>query len=302
MNPNNWIAIAMYDEISQPLSTSIALRHIAGLILFGLVLLSCSTPPDPKPPQPPTPTVTTSTPTPAPKITNVILMIGDGMGPQQIGLLMEYAHRAPTSIYKGRVTALEDIMDQGRIGMSRHGPADGIVVDSACSATQLATGVAAPSEVIGVDAQGNPAETILEKAKKMGKATGLVSDTRITHATPAAFAAHVPHRSMENAIAAAMLKTGPDIMLSGGLRHWIPASSNEEGSTAQQTLTTITGGKLKLKSKRSDERNLIAEAQEAGYEVIFDRTALKSSKYDKILGLFAYSGMMDGIQASRHLH
>lgn len=40
------------------------------------------------------------------EIKNVILMIGDGMGPQQVGLLETYANQAPNSIYKGQTTAL----------------------------------------------------------------------------------------------------------------------------------------------------------------------------------------------------
>lgn len=134
-------------------------------------------------------------------------MIGDGMGPQQVGLLESYAKLAPNSIYKGKPTALYQLAQDGVIGSSLTHPDDAIVVDSACSATMLATGISTGSEVIGIDPDGNSIETVLEKAKRMGKATGLVSDTRMTHATPAAFAAHQPHRSLENEIASDMLAT-----------------------------------------------------------------------------------------------
>ncbi|MEF1307819.1 alkaline phosphatase, partial [Vibrio owensii] len=116
------------------------------------------------------------------EIKNVILMIGDGMGPQQVGLLETYANHAPNSIYKGETTALYKLAQEGVIGSSLTNPEDAIVVDSACSATMLATGIPTASEVIGIDSQGNHVETILEKAKAKGKATGLVSDTRMTHA------------------------------------------------------------------------------------------------------------------------
>ena len=68
-----------------------------------------------------------------------------------------------------------------------------------------------------------------ELAQKLGKVTGLVSDTRLTHATPAAFAAHQPHRSLENEIAVDMLEQRVDVMLSGGLRHWLPEVVNDKG-------------------------------------------------------------------------
>ena len=231
------------------------------------------------------------------KIRNLILMIGDGMGPQQIGLLESYARHAPSSIYNGNPTGMTQISKTGLTGFSMTNPIDALVVDSACSATQLAIGVPTGSEVVGVDADGNPVETILEKAKRLGKATGLVSDTRLTHATPAAFAAHQPHRSLENEIAVEMLEVQPDVMLSGGIRHWIPKSTNEKGELYQQ-LQTQTGGTVKLKSKRKDERNLLAEAADKGYQLAFNRMQLDKAD-GKVLGLFAYSGMMDGIQYSQ---
>ncbi|NNU12599.1 alkaline phosphatase [Vibrio parahaemolyticus] len=231
------------------------------------------------------------------EIKNVILMIGDGMGPQQVGLLETYANHAPNSIYKGQTTALYKLAQEGVIGSSLTNPEDAIVVDSACSATMLATGIPTASEVIGIDSQGNHVETILEKAKSKGKATGLVSDTRMTHATPAAFAAHQPHRSLENNIASDMLESGVDVLLSGGLRHWIPKSTNDKGET-YQALEKLTQGSVYLKSKRKDERNLLTEAQDQGYSLAFSRDMLAQAKGDKLLGLFAYSGMNDGIAYS----
>lgn len=206
---------------------------------------------------------------------NVVLIIGDGMGPQQIGLLELYARRAPGSPYSGP-TAFKHMADTGSTGFSLHYPMDRAVVDSACSATQLALGVPAPSEAIGVDERGDPQPSVLVRAMEAGKATGLVSDTRMTHATPAAFAAHVPHRSLENQIAEQMIATGADVMLSGGRRHWIP--SDEEGS------------------RRDDARDLRREAEQAGYTVVEDRATLGAAPEGKLLGLFARSGMMDAIE------
>jgi len=236
------------------------------------------------------------------EVKNLILMIGDGMGPQQIGLLELYAREAPHSSYAGEATGISKFSSSGVMGMSLTHPSDAIVVDSACSATQLAIGKWAPSEVIGLDALGNPQETILEKAKRLGKATGLVSDTRLTHATPAAFAAHQPHRSLENKIAQEMLSIGPDVMLSGGLRHWIPKEINDKG-VAYQQLQAMTGPTLKLKSKRKDNLNLLTTAKDSGYQLAFTKEQLdNTSKDGKVLGLFAYSGMNNGIKHSRLLN
>ncbi len=233
------------------------------------------------------------------KIKNVIMLIGDGMGPQQMGLLEAYARQAPNSIYKGESTSLSEITAESTVGLSMHNPADALVVDSAASASQLATGTFSPSEAIGVDVRGDAVETVLELAKKEGRATGLVSDTRLTHATPAAFASHQPHRSLENEIAVNMLEGNHvDVMLSGGLRHWVPASVNEKGKT-YESIQSMTGNAFSVSSKRKDERNLLKEAQERGYKLAFDREQLTSLEDGRVLGLFSNSGMMDGIVYSQ---
>lgn len=231
------------------------------------------------------------------KVKNLILLIGDGMGFSQVGLLNSYAKYAPNSIYKdkNRVTALEQVMNDGVTGCIYHEAANVLVTDSAASATQLASGQWAGSEMIGIDKNGNPVETILEKAEKSGKSTGLISDTRLTHATPAAFAAHQAHRTKENEIASDMLNNDVDVMLGGGLRHWIPEQANDKESEIHQTLAKKTGGKIKIKSKRRDNRNLLDEAFQKGYEIAFNRAQMKKSSGNKLLGLFSYSAMPDAI-------
>ncbi|MBI4356284.1 MAG: alkaline phosphatase [Gammaproteobacteria bacterium] len=232
----------------------------------------------------------------SPGVKNIILLIGDGMGPQQIGFLVQYAHNAPNSIYQGRQTSLEKMMREGRTILSLTHPAHALVVDSACSATQLATGVFSGSEMIGLDADGNPVETILERAEKLGKSTGLVSDTRITHATPAAFATHQAHRSSENEIAEELLRPDVDLMLSGGLRHWLAQSVNQKKEAYSQAVA-LTGGTINIYSKRKDEKNLLAVAKKQGYALVFNRGELKKTPAEtpKLLGLFSASQMPDGI-------
>ncbi len=233
-----------------------------------------------------------------PQVKNVIMMIGDGMGPQQMGLLESYAQHASSSIYKGQPTGLAKMINNGTLGLSLHNPAHTLVADSACSASQLATGVPSLSEAVGLDLDGNPVETVLELAKAKGKATGLISDTRLTHATPAAFASHRYHRSLENQIAEDMLANQVDVMLSGGIRYWIPKEANEKGD-AYNALVKQTGGTVKIKSKRKDNKNLLNEAEEMGYSLAFNREGLSKAENGKLLGLFAYSGMQDGIEYSQ---
>lgn len=228
------------------------------------------------------------------KVKNVILMIGDGMGAQQVGLLEEYARRAPNSVLASTTTGLQSFADNGRIGLSMNAPMGAnpsLVVDSACSASQLATGKGSISEAVGLDDNGNKVQTILEKAKAMGKATGLISDTRLTHATPAAFAAHQSHRSYENEIAQDLLTVGVDVMLGGGSRHWVP-----DGDFGAMAAELNAPSHVIKKSKRPDDRNLIKEAQTAGYGLAFTKAQLAAASGTKLLGLFDDSAMNDGIE------
>ncbi len=228
------------------------------------------------------------------KTKNIILLIGDGMGPQQLGLLLAYAKKAPNSYYKGRETSFEKLINHqnGQMGLMTHNPAGSIVIDSASAASQIATGAPSGSEMIGLDEAGRPVETVLEIAKKKGKSTGLVTDTRLTHATPASFASHFAHRSMENEIAEEMLLSGNvDVMLGGGLRHWIPRNFKKEELNA-----LLGSNKIKLKSKRRDNKNLLTLAKKRGYDLAFGKSQLQKAKGNKILGAFSYSGMPNGIK------
>lgn len=239
-----------------------------------------------------------ATPKSEPKAKNVILMIGDGMGPQQVGLLHDFALHSSSPIYKNRKAAIEQFADTGSVAFSNTGPHNSLVVDSACSATQLATGKPALSEVIGLDIEGKPVQTSLEAAKALGKATGLISDTRVTHATPGSFAAHQAHRSMENEIASDMLANNVDVMLGGGLRYWIPQEVNSDAAIKTAVTAQVNGAEIRIKSKRKDSRNLLSEATEAGYSLAFDGAQMQAATGDKLLGLFHYSTMLDGIAYS----
>jgi len=235
----------------------------------------------------------------APKIKNVIMIIGDGMGPQQVGLLLSYARQAPHGVLRDHRTALDRMLENGRIGISLTYPDGALVTDSAASATQLATGKFAKAEMVGLDAEGRPAENIIEKAKRWGKATGLVSDTRITHATPAAFAAHETHRSHETIIPEGLLATDADLMFSGGLDYWLPKAASEKSSAVHQQFETMTEHAFKIGSARKDDKNLLETAQKQGYQLVFNARQLRQAT-GKTLGLFAGSGMSDGTIESRN--
>ena len=156
---------------------------------------------------------------------NVILFIGDGMGAGQV-----QAARA----YQGRPLAFETF--EGRGLVSTHS-ADNEVTDSAAAATAMATGHKVDNHVLSVAipanadyAEGAPMLTVLEEAARRGKSSGLVTTTSITHATPAAFAAHVSARAGVAEIAAQYLADSrPQLLLGGGGQGMSPEAAAAAG-------------------------------------------------------------------------
>jgi alkaline phosphatase len=196
---------------------------------------------------------------------NVILMIGDGMGPAHVGIASLYATRQ-----LGKNLVMTEIMDKGRTAYLVNDTADATVTESAAAATQMATGVKVTARAIGMGPDGRVLKTILEIAKEKGKATGLVTTSGITDATPAGFVAHVAHRSAEDEIADQLVKSGVNILFGGRKAFFLPESE---------------------KGGRKDGRNLLAEARRQGYAVAATGEEMKAAEGQKILGLFNSGNM-----------
>jgi alkaline phosphatase len=208
------------------------------------------------------------------KAKNVILLIGDGMGPTHFGAAWLYSTRM-----LGKDMKMVELMKAGRTAYVVNDTADAIVTESAAAAGQIATGKRMTARALSMAADGkSPVTTILETLKNKGLATGLVTTSGITDATPAAFAAHVPHRSDEISVAEQELKMGVDILMGGRKQFFLPE---------------ISAG------KRKDGRNLLDEARAAGYTVVGDGEEMKAAQGSKILGLFNMGNMAYEIDRGR---
>ncbi len=211
---------------------------------------------------------------------NVILFIGDGFGATQMSLGIQYAR-----LVEQRELNIDSLMQDGNTGYSLTLPFDNIVIDSAAGATQMATGQLARNDMLGLDPDGYPIETILEWAHKRGLGTGLVSTVRITHATPAAFAVHQSSRyNSEQVLMDDILQDGDvDVLLGGGARALVPA-----GSLVSQTLTGIAR-ELDGESVREDAVNRVEELTGQGYAIASDSSSLReaATHATKLLGMFS---------------
>eukprot|EP01116_Phalansterium_solitarium_P000902 TRINITY_DN10746_c0_g1_i2.p1 TRINITY_DN10746_c0_g1~~TRINITY_DN10746_c0_g1_i2.p1 ORF type:complete len:526 (-),score=167.86 TRINITY_DN10746_c0_g1_i2:346-1890(-) len=143
------------------------------------------------------PKATTATPK------NIIFMIGDGFGPASLTFARTVSGAPLTldSILVGNVQTFSYTND---------------ITDSAAGATAYACGKKTSNIAIGVDHLDVPCGTLLEAARRKGMKTGLVATSRITHATPAGFSAHVVERDMEQLIAKQQVDAQVDVMFGGG--------------------------------------------------------------------------------------
>jgi alkaline phosphatase len=190
-------------------------------------------------------------------VRNIIFCIGDGMGMGQIAMARIKAAGPGGTLYMERMPVT---------GFIRTHSADALVTDSPAAGTALASGVKTNNGMIGIMQDGTRYQTILEAAKAKGMATGLVVTSRITDATPAAFASHVTSRKMQDKIAEQLIANKVNILFGGGKEYFLPKSSSE--------------------SKRSDQKNLIEQAEKAGYLYIRTAEELRTAHHPYILGLF----------------
>jgi alkaline phosphatase len=212
---------------------------------------------------------------------NVILLIGDGMGFPQLTLARIDKAGENLSDYVSTELFMDGMEQTGYVSTFS---ANSLVTDSAPAATAMATGSKTNNGVIGQDATAIPKKmdgknltTIVEIAEKAGLSTGLITTTRITHATPAAFYAHVDNRDNESEIADQLAKSNVEVILGGGLQYFV--GKNNTDPTGKE-------------GKRNDDRNLLADFDSQGYAFVYNETAfgnVDAKKTEKLLGLFESS-------------
>lgn len=182
---------------------------------------------------------------------NIVIMIGDGMGPAYTSAYRYYQDNPNTQEVE------QTVFDRLAIGSASTYPAavSGVVTDSAAAATALATGVKSYNGAISVDTDKQPIDTIMELAKKRHMSTGVAVTSQINHATPAAFLSHNESRRNYQALAKSYLNTDADVLLGGGQKYF-PAA-------------------------------LIKEFEAKGYHYLADFSQLSQVTQPKVIGLFA---------------
>lgn len=245
---------------------------------------------------------------------NIILFIGDGMN-----LTTITASRILEGQQRGMLGE-ENNLSFDRFpfsGLAKTYAVDSQVADSANTMTAIISGVKTNMGIVGIDENasrgdcssqnGNEVISVLDLAEISGMSTGIVTTTRVTHATPAAAYAKSPDRSWEDPskmpqealkqgcedIASQLTEyqsninrrykgansDGIEVVMGGGSRHFLPEKSanvESQGSTSGQ---------------RADGRNLIAEWRRQYPNGVYmdsraDFDSLDFNKAERVFGLF----------------
>lgn len=181
---------------------------------------------------------------------NVIYLIGDGMGFGAVSSLL-LAEEGQTGFEMSPV-----------IGLNETQSANNYVTDSPAGGTALATGTRTCNGFLGVDPDTVQLTSVLKKAQAMGKKTGIVVNTTLTEATPGAFYAGVPSRSMGYKIAEQFCESNVDVAIGAGLSVFI---------------------------NRPDSVDLTATLINKGYNVYLDWKSVLNTQSEKFVGILEMS-------------
>lgn len=210
-----------------------------------------------------------------PHANRVIFFLGDGMGIPVVTAARIFAHGEEGELHMDRLP---------ETGFVRTFSRDSRVTDSAPSMSAYMTGVKGNNGVVSMTGEtphqgkGSAVPTLLEWAEAAGWSSGVVTTTRVTHATPAATYAHVSDRDDEDTIARQLVP--------GGLG-W--------NSTLGNGLEVVFGGGRSKFTGRKDGRDLVEELRAKGYAYASNASELAaiapSGPSQKVLGLFHGSHM-----------
>ena len=185
------------------------------------------------------------------KVKNIIFMIGDGMGLEQLSTAW---------IVNNRHLNITDNFPY--VGLQWTYSASKLVTDSAAAGTALFTGSKTNNGMLAMSPDGQPLETLPEYAQSKGWKTGMSVVCRICDATPAAYAAHHANRDSLYSITSQMVDCGLDFISGGGLKWW---------------------------ENRPDGRDLTAEVEAKGYTFVKDLESLKAVEEGPVIALTAYT-------------
>ena len=207
------------------------------------------------------PSLSNTTTAIAPNNKNIILMIGDGMGFEHLKLA------SWVEVGKDNKLSMESLQFKKNVTTYN---LDNELTDSAAAATAIATGNKTKNHFLSILPTKEFVETILEICRGMGKSTGVITKTEITHPTPAAFMTHVSSRYNTSTIALQIVEDSRvDVLMGGGSNHFLDSQ--------------------------------VVQMESNGYNIVRNITELENINTGKVFGLFAGSHLPYEIDRDRNV-
>lgn len=188
---------------------------------------------------------------------NVIFCVVDGM-PLQVMAMVDHFQQ----IRDGKRSYWSTLLDEPFVtnGLQDTRSLNSIVTDSSAASSAWGSGRRIWNGQLNMYPDGTELKTLFQLVQEKGIRTGLVTTTRMTHATPAGFAVSCENRNLEGLIAERYLSMNIDVLLGGGDRFF---------ST----------------DRRQDKKDLYGEYSRAGYAVVKSKTEMNVAR-GKLLGIF----------------
>ncbi|XP_046390023.1 alkaline phosphatase-like [Ischnura elegans] len=242
---------------------------------------------------------------------NVVLFVGDGMGISTVTAARILKGQQLGGSGEDHKLAFEKFPN---LALAKTYNNDAQIGESSACATALLCGVKANFETVGLDSRGrfdncfssftSRVPSLIDWAQTEGKATGIVTTTRVTHGTPAALYAHSASRYWEDDgkvppgarhackdIARQLVEDEPgrniNVVMGGGRRHWLPKVARDPESSSEE-------------GRRLDGRNLVEDwlrdkkKRNVRGHYVWNKgqlDAVNPKHVDQLLGLFSYSHM-----------
>ncbi len=204
------------------------------------------------------------------KVKNIIFMIGDGMGLEQISAAW---------VCNGGKLNLDNFT---YVGLQRTYSANKLVTDSAAAGSALATGQKTNNGMIAMNPDTVAVKSLAEEAMEKGKRAGAAVTCRVTDATPAVFFSHAPSRKLMDDIAIQMTNSGLYFLSGGGTKYW---SGREDGVdlVGQAEAMGYTYVETKEDMMAVEEGPIIALMDEYELQPALDRGDILPSSVQKAL-------------------
>ena len=191
---------------------------------------------------------------------NVIFLVVDGMSAGTLAMA-DLVKQAQYGEKTNWIKLYESDREYHR-GLMDMASLNSIVTGSASAASSWGSGHRINNGAVNWGPNDEQYKTICEIFRDADKATGLVTTTRITHATPSGFGINMPQRGMEDAIAVQYSERNYDVLMGGGDRHFSA-------------------------DRRSDGNDVYGTFSQNGYSVVKTKRELnRASKNNKLLGIF----------------